>query len=489
MAWVNLAAAPPALRRGAGVAAVGNYIYVVGGVDADGDGFNRLDHYDISTGQWDQLTAPGVEIGESTVVATDADLLVFYGLGYGKATNKKYNFAAQQWSNIANPAYRCDNAVAVWDGDDTIYIMGGWYNSNYTQYVYAYSISGNTYTSKPDLPARRGWGSGFMHNGYLYYAGGEDVSQPRTNVYRLAIPGGSSWSTVAAIPTTRTAAAYVWRNGVNRFSLFGGMTVNGPTNACHEYDPVNNQWAALDPAPAIRFECAAAVASDGRAYVFGGFDSSETNLITTDWQYTFADGAVDTNINAVSIGASALTYSPRIFTSMSIMISTMAGSALGEMLFPVISAGQETDIFVLAGAGTVWVHFPAPVVQTNNPLLGPPKWKIREFGQSHYVFLDISPSEYARTKQADAPYEQLLDGSHARITTAQAFKKEEYQILWANIAQNQLDTLMGFLNKKVEITDHLLATSTGYVDGVGRQYLLSGAPGQRYAVAVKIREA
>ena len=48
--------------------------------------------------------------------------------------------------------------------------------------------------------------------------------------------------------------------------------------------------------------------------------------------------------------------------------------------------------------------------------------------------------------------------------------------------------LMGFVNKKVEIVDHLLATSTVYVDGVERQYLLTGTGEQRYAVNIKLRE-
>ncbi len=48
---------------------------------------------------------------------------------------------------------------------------------------------------------------------------------------------------------------------------------------------------------------------------------------------------------------------------------------------------------------------------------------------------------------------------------------------------------MGFINKKVEITDHLLSTTVGYVDGVASQYLLSSNTEQRYSVAIKIKEA
>ena len=116
------------------------------------------------------------------------------------------------------------------------------------------------------------------------------------------------------------------------------------------------------------------------------------------------------------------------------------------------------------------------------------KWKIREVGQQNYLILDVNPSNYGRNKQVDAQYEQLIDGSQCRVVSPITFKKEDIQLIWTNVNQGQLDMLMGYINQKVEIVDHLLATFKAYVDGVEKQYLISGTLEQRYAVNIKLRE-
>ncbi len=116
------------------------------------------------------------------------------------------------------------------------------------------------------------------------------------------------------------------------------------------------------------------------------------------------------------------------------------------------------------------------------------KWKIREVGQQNYLTLEINPSDYGRNRQVDVVYEQLVDGSQCRVVSPLIYKKEEVQLVWANVNQGQLDVLMGYINKKVEIVDHLLATVTAYVDGVEKQYLIAGTVEQRYAVKIMLRE-
>lgn len=116
------------------------------------------------------------------------------------------------------------------------------------------------------------------------------------------------------------------------------------------------------------------------------------------------------------------------------------------------------------------------------------KWKIREFGQQNYLNLDVNPTNYGRNKEVDVVYEQLIDGSQCRVVAPITFKKEEVQLVWANVNQAQLDMLMGYTGKKAEIVDHLLATFTAYVDAVEKQYLIAGTSEQRYAVGIKLRE-
>lgn len=116
------------------------------------------------------------------------------------------------------------------------------------------------------------------------------------------------------------------------------------------------------------------------------------------------------------------------------------------------------------------------------------KWKIRAFGQPAWVALEVNPSNYSRAKQVEATYEDLVDGSQCRITSPRGFKPEEYQIVWANVDQGQLEALTGFLGALVEIEDHLHETSKAYVEGLERQYLAAGGDRQRFAVSLKLRE-
>ena len=79
-------------------------------------------------------------------------------------------------------------------------------------------------------------------------------------------------------------------------------------------------------------------------------------------------------------------------------------------------------------------------------------------------------------------------GIFCRVVAPNTFKKEEIQLIWANVNQTQLDLLISYINKKVEIVDHMLAVTQAYVDQVDKQYLISGTPEQRYAIAIKVRE-
>jgi len=116
------------------------------------------------------------------------------------------------------------------------------------------------------------------------------------------------------------------------------------------------------------------------------------------------------------------------------------------------------------------------------------KWKIREVGQTNYVTFNVNPSNYGRSRQVNVGYEQLLNGDECRVVSPSIYKKEDVQLVWAHVDQTQLDMLLGYINKKVEIVDHLLATIIAYVDGVDQQYLLTGTSEQRYAVNIRMRE-
>ncbi len=116
------------------------------------------------------------------------------------------------------------------------------------------------------------------------------------------------------------------------------------------------------------------------------------------------------------------------------------------------------------------------------------QWKIRPVGQELYIALDVNPSGYGRNKQVEVYYEALTDGGRCRVVAPIEFRKEGFQVIWANLTQDQLDLLQGYVNQKVELQDHLGEVTQVYMDGIEKEYLISGTFEQRYAVKIQVRE-
>lgn len=116
------------------------------------------------------------------------------------------------------------------------------------------------------------------------------------------------------------------------------------------------------------------------------------------------------------------------------------------------------------------------------------QWKVRPVGQEIFLNLEVNPTEYSREKKVEVTYGSLNSGEACRIVAPIEFQKEAYQVVWANVSQSQYDFLSGYVDKKIEIQDHLGEISQVYLDGVVRQYLISGTDEQRYAVNISVRE-
>ncbi len=280
MGWTTLAAMPPVARIGAAGAARGQYIYVANGYDEDENALNRLDRYDTVGGQWVSLAAPGSASAECALVATDTSLFLFSPW----TNNRKYDISSNQWSTIANQTYKCENLSAVWDGSDTIYLLGGYRGSDYQRYVYAYSISGNSFSTKTNLPARRGWGGAFIHGGYIYYVGGENTTAPQTTVYRASMSAATwTWSTRQPIPEARSYYGGAYLGG--KFWVTGGLDARESVKTTVlVYDPDTNTWDTGKPSmPSGRVIHLAIAADDGRIYVVTGSDGA--TYYPQDWVY------------------------------------------------------------------------------------------------------------------------------------------------------------------------------------------------------------
>lgn len=94
--------------------------------------------------------------------------------------------------------------------------------------------------------------------------------------------------------------------------------------------------------------------------------------------------------------------------------------------------------------------------------------------------------KYARTKQSEIQYEEILTGGHSRLSGAKNTPHKEYQMIWNDIGQEQVDLLTGLLNKKVEIINHLLESEICYIDSIEKQFLITLTGEPRYGLQLGV---
>lgn len=116
------------------------------------------------------------------------------------------------------------------------------------------------------------------------------------------------------------------------------------------------------------------------------------------------------------------------------------------------------------------------------------KWKIRGEKELDFQDLEINPSQYSRVKQSPVTYEQTLDGGYNRVEIAGG-AQEEIKLVWQGVEQEQADLLVGYLNQKVELMDHLKELMTVFVDSIQKQSLITIANKPQYNLQMTVMKA
>ena len=116
------------------------------------------------------------------------------------------------------------------------------------------------------------------------------------------------------------------------------------------------------------------------------------------------------------------------------------------------------------------------------------KWKIRGENEADFRELEKNPTQYTRMKQSPVTYEQTLDGGYNRVEIAGG-DQEEIKLIWQGVDQEQTDLLMGYLNQKVELMDHLRDLMVVFVDSIQKQSLITIANKPQYNLQMTVMKA
>ncbi|HSX17216.1 MAG TPA: hypothetical protein VLH86_03890 [Patescibacteria group bacterium] len=184
--------------------------------------------------------------------------------------------------NGGSPAARYGSTSVVANG--YVYVMGGTSNSasSFANNVYYAKVNADgtissTWNSATNLPYSAYKATSFTANGYIYYIGGYDGTNTRSDVSYARINADGSlgaWQTAAAVTPGRSSSSTVYLNGyvyvIGGFnnSIFVGTTSYAKVNADGSVGTWQTATGVLPSAAVIART--SAVAANGYIYLMGG---------------------------------------------------------------------------------------------------------------------------------------------------------------------------------------------------------------------------
>ena len=207
-------------------------------------------------------------------------IYIFGGFTYDSEQNKVliYDPIADTWSTGANLSTARFYATAS-ELNGKIYVIGGAKiqsgSSVSLNSVEVYDPSSNTFSSASNLPATLRGASSVSANGKIYVIGGKTSSSFSNAVYEYN-PSSNSWTNFSTAPFSAAYGGAVYSSTSNKIYYFGGLT--GEPNSSSNYlgkayslDLTSSTWEELSNMPFKTSNFATAFnSSNGKAYLIGG---------------------------------------------------------------------------------------------------------------------------------------------------------------------------------------------------------------------------
>ena len=163
----------------------------------------------------------------------------------------------------------CYGFTSLFDGNDTIYTIGGWTGTESTSgQVLQYTVStGAIEFHGYFLPVYSG--QALLFNDDIFYFGGRSTSgQYSSAIYKYSI-STQNYVHINDLPVAMYSFASAWDPDQQRFFMFGGTSSVGSMDHILQYDPSSNQVRNVGILPNASYE-ATAVWTDHYAFIFGG---------------------------------------------------------------------------------------------------------------------------------------------------------------------------------------------------------------------------
>lgn len=247
---------------GAATAALGGYVYALGGDDdEDGTATTKVMRYDPVANTWTPRAPLPIAISYQRATAAAGRLYVLHPAG---TVMYQYNPTADEWTETAPPSGGRGGAALVGYGRK-VYAFGGSFNNSSE----VYDPASNSWSPIAALPFAMfpSLGTAVVVGDKIVLLAFDNTTTKHLMVYDPATDQWTPGTTHPAIP---------WGWAVEAASLNGVVYAFFGPNA-HAYDPVSDQWTQLSARPSNFFGTGVATV-DGRMYHVGGWDSGVASV-------------------------------------------------------------------------------------------------------------------------------------------------------------------------------------------------------------------
>jgi N-acetylneuraminic acid mutarotase len=183
--------------------AVGDAMYVVGGIVQDEEGgcetVNSVLKFDCRMQAWSEVASVPAERDNAGACVLGSDIYIFGGKsesGAPTSTTYRFNTETNEWATLAPMSEATSqDSVSVLDG--LIYVMGGLdSDENFISSIHRFDPLGNLWTAVESMSVARTSLGSFVLGGIIYAVGGVDGEGRKLSLMERYSVASDSWSEV-----------------------------------------------------------------------------------------------------------------------------------------------------------------------------------------------------------------------------------------------------------------------------------------------------
>jgi len=269
VAWQK-AADMPTPRTGASAAAVGDTVYVIGGIDGLARTTDVVEAFDVKLNYWHKAAPLPTALHHAAVAVVEDVIYVFGGLvGLGNLpvdTVYAYDHVGDEWRSVGTmPRAFGSAAAAVYGGK--VHLIGGETPAETLGQHLVYDPKENSWDRKADLESGRDRAAATVAFGKIWLVGGRGGSTLyNVNTISVYDPARNVWLDKTPMNSPRSSLAV---GSSDRIFAIGGEAATVVLGSVEAYDPDTDSWVLAQPMPHPRFG-SAFIQSGSRLFIIGG---------------------------------------------------------------------------------------------------------------------------------------------------------------------------------------------------------------------------